>query len=235
MLLFQSKIDPFSSFTINLGPLYVDRVFDSLLTRQGVKDVFRMTDGERFANYLEYLRKNTNPNSHNQYAFTQFYKGHFYQRLAHHSSSNRDGQHFREKALCYYQTYLELSGLPDESQYYAQWQIGMLQDTLKYPWLLAEDALLKASALDPIRGEAIKKIIDHYILNKEWNRAHQYSAIAMHKFFNKNPIAYRRWFIDFEAYNWRVARTHRILSYRLAHLTKKSSADGTVNNQAISQ
>jgi len=235
MALFQSKIDPFSSFTINLGPLYVERVFDSLLTGQGAKDVSKMGDGERFGSYLEYLKKKTNPNSHIQYAFIQFYKAHFYHQLANHSGSREDGQHFREKALCYYQTYLELSDRLDESQYYTQWQIGMLQDMLKYPWLLVEDALVKASALDPLRGEAIKKIIEHYIHCKEWNMAYHYSAMAIEKFFNKNPIAHRRWFIDFDAYNWKVARTHRIICYKLGFLTTKFPADGTVNNQTIPQ
>jgi hypothetical protein len=194
-----------------------------------------MSNSERFGYYLNYLKKNTKPNNHIQYTFIQFYKGHFYQQLANHSTSHRDVQHSLEKALCYYQTYLELSDRPDESQYYAQWQIGVLQDTLKYPWLLAEDALLKASAIDPIRGEAIKKIIEHYIINKQWNRAYHYSTIAMGKFFNKNPIADRRWFIDFDAYNWRVARIHRLICYKSGHLTKKIPADGTVNNQATTQ
>jgi len=235
MSLFQSKIDPFCSFTINLGPLYVDRVFDSLLIRQGVKDVFKMGNMERFGNYLEYLKKKTNPNSRLQYAVVQFYKGHFYNQLANHSGSLQDVQHFREKALCYYQIYLEISDRQDESRYYAQWQTGMLQDMLKYPWLLAEDSLLKASALDPLRGEAIKKIIEYYIQFKEWNMAHHYSTMAMGKFFNKNPVAHRRWFINFDAYNWNVARIHRIICYKLGYLTTKFPADGTVNNQAISQ
>jgi hypothetical protein len=235
MPLFQSKINPFSSLTINLGPLYVDRVFDSLLIRQGVRDVSKMDDTERFANYLEYLKKKANPNNRIQYSVIQFYKGHFYHQLANQSGSRQDVQHFREKALCYYQTYLELSDRPDESQYYAQWQTGMLQDMLRYPWLLAEDALLKASEFDPLRGEAIKRIIEHYIHCKEWNMAHHYSAMAMDKFFDKNPVAHRRWFIDFDAYNWNVATTHRIICYKLGYLTPKFLADGTVNNQAVSQ
>jgi hypothetical protein len=235
MPLFQTKIDPFSSFTINLGPLYVERVFDSLLTRQGVNGVGCMNAAERFQRYLDYLKKKTNPNNHTQYTITQFYKGHFYHQLANHSIQKESAQHFREKALCYYQNYLELSARAEESRYYAQWQTGMLQDLLKYPWPLAEDSLVKAGDIDPLRGEAIKKIIDHYIQFKEWKRAYSYSLKAVSKFVDKNPVAHRRWFIDFDAYNWKLLRTHRIICYKLGYLQEKNTVHGTTNNQAISQ
>jgi hypothetical protein len=230
MSLFHSKIDPFSSFTINLGPLYVERVFDSLLTKQGVNNVCRMSATARFGHYLAYLRRITGTTTRAQYAVTQFYKGHFYQQLANQSSPEENTTHFREKALCYYQTYLELTDRLDESKYYAQWQVGMLQDTLKYPWSLAEDALLKASVIDPLRGEPIKKIVDHYIRNKEWENAYPYSSTAITKFFDKNPVANRRWYVDFDAYNWRVTKTHRIISYKLGYLKEKNTANGTTIN-----
>lgn len=235
MLLFHSKIDPYSSFTLNLGPLYVERVFDSLLTRQGVNDVFKMNDMERFGYYLEYVKQKSNPNSRSQFTFLQFYKGYFYQQLANHSFTHNEVQHFREKVLCYYQTYLELSTHTDESIYYAQWQIGMLLDKLKYSWVLAEDSLLKASALDPLRGEAIKKIIEHYVHCKQWNKAYHYSAMAIHRFLDKNPVARRRWFIDFDAYNWNVVRAHRDICYKLGYLNEIFPTDGTVDKKAIPQ
>jgi hypothetical protein len=235
MLLFHSKIDLYSSFTLNLGPLYVERVFDSLLTRQGVNDVFQMNDIERFVHYLEYIRQKSNPNSRSQFTFIQFYKGHFYQQLANHSCPRNDVQHFLEKALCYYQTYLELSIHIDESIYYAQWQIGMLQDRLRYPWPQAEYSLLKASAFDPLRGEAIKKIIEHYVYNKQWNKAFHYSTMAMDQFMNKNPVARRRWFIDFDAYNWNIVKTHRTICFKLGYLTEKLTTDGPVDKEAIAQ
>lgn len=235
MILFQPKIDPFSSYTINLGPLYVERVFDSLLSRQGAKDVFRMGDIERLKNYLEYLQQKNRTNSRIQYTFIQFYKAHFYHQLAIHSSTRKNVQHFGEKALCYYQVYLEISDKIDESKYYAQWQIGMLQDKLKYPWMLVEDALLKASAIDRLRGEPIKRIIEHYILVKQWKMAHHYSEMAIDRFWDKNPVAQRRWFIDFDAYNWNIVRMHRTICNKLGNSTEKFSADGTLNKEAIPQ
>jgi len=235
MALFHSKIDAFSSFTINLGPLYVERVFDSLLTRQGVKDVGCMGAAERFERYLDYLKNTTNLHNHTQYAVTQFYKGHFYQQLANQSIQKESAQHFREKALCYFQNYLELSARPEESRYYAQWQTGVLQDLLNYPWPLAEDSFVKASAIDTLRGEAVKRIIDHYVQVKEWRRAYSYSSTAISKFLDKNPVAHRRWFVDFDAYNWSVLKTHRIICYKLGYIKEKNTGSGTTDTQTVPQ
>jgi hypothetical protein len=235
MALFQTKIDPFSSFTINLGPLYVERVFDSLLIRQGVNAVGCMGAAERFEHYLDYLKRKTNPKNHTQYAVTQFYKGHFYQQLANHSIQKDSGQHFREKALCYYQNYLELSARPEESRYYAQWQTGVLQNLLNYSWPLAEDSLVKASAIDGLRGEAMKRIIDHYVRTRNCKRAYPYSSIAINKFVDKNPVANRRWFVEFDAYDWSMLKTHRIICYKLGYITEKNTTSGTASNQTITQ
>ena len=227
MLLFQSKIDPFSSFTINLGPQYVERVFDSLLTKKNTIATYKMDPATRFGHYLAYLRQIAARVSPKQYPVLQFYNGHFYQQLANHSACRKNTVHFQEKALCYYQAYLERAHPTDESRYYAQWQAGMLQDDLQYPWPLAEKSLLKAADIDPLRGEPIKKIIDHYIQKKEWAKAYSYSSIAMNRFFDKNPIAARRWFIDFDAYNFSVLKKHRFIQTR--SLKEKKTANATAH------
>jgi hypothetical protein len=225
MFPFRSKIDPFSAFTINLGPLYVERVFDSLLTKDGVESLAQMNAGERFTHYLDYLKTNIDIHNHTQYAITQFYKGHFYQQLAPHSASQETAQHFEEKALCYYQNYLELAEQEAESRYYAQWQSGILQDTLKYPWQSVEDSLQKAAVLDPTRGEAMKKLIEHYIAAREWKMAYCQSKLAVEKYFDKNPVAYRRWFVDFDAYNWSVLTRHRTICIYLGYIREAEEAN----------
>jgi hypothetical protein len=224
MSLFRSKIDPFSCYTINLGPLYLERVFDSLLTRQGIQQVVLISAKERFERYLDYLKKRTDPGNRVQYGVIQFYKGHFYQQLAAHSAQYETVQHFQEKALCYYQTYLEFPDRQDESRYYAHWQIGMLQYMLKYPWQQSENSLLEAGAIDPVRGEALKKIVDHYMQIKDWENAYRHSSAAVKSFFDKNPVAHRRWFVDLNAYNWNVINTHLIICYKLGYLREAGKA-----------
>jgi hypothetical protein len=241
MSLLSPKIDPFSSFTINLGPLYVERVFDSLLTRQGVKDVIRMSAIVRLENYLRFLKQISSISHPRQYVIIQFYKGHFYQQLANLWINRENTTHFQEKALCYYQTYLELIERPDESQYYAQWQTGILQYNLRYPWPEVEGSLVKASAIDPVRGEAVKKIIEHHSQNKEWAKAYPYSSYAVKKFFEKNPAATRRWFIDFDAYNWKVINAHLTICDQLGYHVEadkfydqiKYVTNGTILDKAV--
>ena len=224
MSFFRKKINPFSSFTINLGPLYVERVFDSVLTLEGVNEVVRMPASERFERYLEYLRKKVDIGDPEHYTLIQFYKAHFCQQLANHANHQEITRHFQEKALCYYQNYLELIGHTDESLYYAQWQTGILQDSLYYPWPLVEDSLLKAYALDPVRGEPLKKLVDYHMRVKEWKTAYSYSAIALKSHFDKNPSADRRWFLEFDAYNWNVTHKHLTICYKLGYAAEAGKA-----------
>ena len=208
MRLFASKLDPFCSFTINLGPLYAERIFDRCLTLEGVANIVRMPARERYERYLDRLKLQIPKSRRTQYAFIQFYLGHFCHQLANHSPERANALHFREKALCYYQSFLEIATNNDESRYYAQWQTGMLQDALHYPWSQSESSLLKANLIDPLRGEGMKKITQHYIQNREWPTAFIYSTKSMNQFCGKHPAATRRWFIDFDAYNWNVLHAH---------------------------
>jgi hypothetical protein len=225
MFPFHSKIDPFSAFTINLGPLYVERVFDSLLTQEGVKGMVQMNAADRYALYLGYLKSTIDVHNHTQYAITQFYKGHFYHQLASQFTSRETALHFQEKALCYYQNYLELAEREEESRYFAQWQSGMLQDTLNYPWPSVEDSLKKATPIDPIRGEAVKKIVEHYIASGEWKKAYSHSKLAIEKYFDKNPVSHRRWFVDFDAYNWSVLTRHHTICLYLGYVSEAEAAN----------
>ena len=224
MWLFASKLDPFSSFTINLGPLYAERVFDRCLTLEGIENVVRMPAKERYERYLAWLKSQIPKSNRVQYTFIQFYLGYFCHQLSNYLPERVNVLHFREKALCYYQSFLEIASNNDEGRYYAQWQTGMLQDSLHYPWPQCESSLLKANLLDPIRGEAIRKIIQHYIQKREWSTAYSYSASAVNQFLDKRPAAKRRWFIDFDAYNRNVLRTHfdicqSLGNYREAEIT----------------
>jgi hypothetical protein len=225
MFQFRSKIDPFSAFTINLGPLYVERVFDSLLTREGIVGMVQINSAERFTLYIEYLKTNTKARNHTQYAVTQFYKGYFFQRLADHSTDSETARHYQEKALCHYQNYLDLADREDESLFYAQWQMGELLDVLNYTWSLVEENLQMAATTDSLRGEPMKKIVGHFIATREWKKAYPHSKTATDKYFDKNPVAYRRWYVDFDAYNWSVLSRHRAICLNLGRVREAEEAN----------
>jgi hypothetical protein len=226
MSFFHTKIDPFSDLSINLGPLYVDRVFDSLLVQLGV-EIRVLSPTIRYAAYLDYLMGQKGISSQHHAAILQFYKGHFHQQLAIHVDASISARHHQEKALCYYQEYLEMTAGNEQSHYYAQWQAGLLQDTLQYPWQQTEEALLKATRIDPARGEGLLKIVQHYFQSRQWAQAWHYSSTAVERFLWKNPVADRRWYVDFAAYDKNLLRIHKLIHHKLTH--------GTANTQAISQ
>lgn len=233
MLLLRSKIEPFCAFTIDLGPQYVERVFDSLLTRQGIKQVVLMPAASRLERYLELLHGEVHHSGRRRYAIIQFYIAHFYQQLAGvlaqsgvsrqsgapgESVESDTGRHFREKAICHYESYLELAEDSAESRFYARWQSGLLQYELDYPWSQVEAALLKATTSDPLRGEPLKNLIDHYCRSKSWRTAYSLSVLAMKTYFGQNPAAHRRWFVDFAAYDWHLLQNHLTICYKLGRI-----------------
>lgn len=227
MLLLHSKIEPFCAFTIDLGPQYVERVFDSLLTRQGIKQVVLMPAAERLERYLDLLHGEVHHSGRRRYAIIQFYIAHFCQQLAvvlgqsvapGESVQPDAGRHFREKAICHYESYLELAGDNAESRFYARWQSALLQYELDYPWPQIEAALLKATTFDPLRGEPLRQLIDHYCRSKSWRTAYSLSTLAMKTYLGHNPIANRRWFVDFAAYDWHLLQNHLIICYKLGRV-----------------
>ena len=218
------KIDPYCPFTINLGPLYVERVFDSILTRQGVRQVVLMSAPDRLERYLQYLHRQAHNGNLRQYIFIQFYIAHFSQQLAGQPGQQEYSRHLREKAICHYESYLELADDTAESRFYAQWQIALLQDELEYPWSQTESSLLRATTFDPLRGEPLKKLIDHYSRKKAWKTAYSLSSLAMRNYFDKHPAATRRWYVDFAAYNWKLIHTHLYTSYKSGQIQEAERA-----------
>jgi hypothetical protein len=79
---------------------------------------------------------------------------------------------------------------------------------LEEPWNLTHQELLKAYAMDPLRGEPIKTIIDYYLQVNEWNMAYLYTKFAKVNFHGKNPYPTRLLFVDEALYVWKFAEAH---------------------------
>jgi len=211
------KINPFCPFAISLGPLYVERALDYQLTLNKVPNIVRMPSTERYEHYLKLLhQKNTNSRT-GEYPYIQFFKGHFYNQLANITFIPQTAQHHREKALCYFQIYLEIADRLEEISFYAQWQIGLLLDVLKYPWAQVKNALLKAYSIDSVRAEPLKALVQHYIKNKDWDKAYAFSSVLLRDHLDRNPATTRRWFIDSNAYNWNLLYQHFSICYKTGY------------------
>jgi len=137
----------------------------------------------------------------------------FYLAQSYHDSAsvvdNLEENHERlRRSLKYYKERTErLDGYAEEI-YYAQFRIGTIMRTLEEPWNLTHQELLKAYAMDSMRGESIKMIIDHYLQMSEWNLAYLYTKFAKENFHGNNPYPHRLLFVDEALYVWKFAEAH---------------------------
>lgn len=135
----------------------------------------------------------------------------------HDAASIKDNKEENEerlrRSLKYYR---ERVSRPDgyaEEIYYAQYRIGTIMRIIEEPWHLTHMELLKAYQIDPLRGESIKVIIDHYLQMGDWNMAYLYSKFAKTTFHGKNPYPTRLLFVDEATYVWRFAEAHAAAAF----------------------
>ena len=137
----------------------------------------------------------------------------FYTAQSYHdSASMRDNKEENEerlrRALRYYRERISRNdGYPEEI-FYSQYRVGTIMRILEEPWHLTHQELLKAYAIDPLRAESIKVIIDYYLQMNEWNMAYLYSKFAKNTFHQKNPYPTRLLFVDEATYVWKIAEAH---------------------------
>ena len=89
------------------------------------------------------------------------------------------------RSLKYYRERVNRFDGYEEERYYSQFRIGSIMRSLEEPWCDTMQELLKAYAMDPLRAESIKLIIDHYLGNGEWHLAYLYSKFAKANFSGK--------------------------------------------------
>jgi glycosyltransferase involved in cell wall biosynthesis len=142
-----------------------------------------------------------------------FYLAQSYHDSASVSDNFEENQERLRRSLKYYKERTErLDGYAEEI-YYAQFRIGTIMRNLEDPWNLTHQELLKAYAMDPLRGESIKVIIDYYLQMGEWHMAYLYTKFAKENFHGKNPYPNRLLFVDEALYVWKFAESHAAASF----------------------
>ena len=137
----------------------------------------------------------------------------FYTAQSYHdSASMKDNKEENEerlrRSLKYYRERVSRTdGYPEEI-YYAQYRVGAIMRVLEEPWALTHQELLKAYAIDPLRGESIKVIIDYYLQMSDWHMAYLYTKFAKTTFHGRNPYPTRLLFVDEATYVWKFAEAH---------------------------
>ena len=135
----------------------------------------------------------------------------------HDAASIKDNKEENEerlrRSLKYYRERVSRNDGYAEEIFYAQYRIGTIMRIIEEPWHLTHMELLKAYQIDPLRGESIKVIIDHYLQMGEWNMAYLYSKFAKTTFHGKNPYPTRLLFVDEATYVWKFAEAHAAASF----------------------
>jgi tetratricopeptide (TPR) repeat protein len=137
----------------------------------------------------------------------------FYTAQSHHDSAsipdNREENEERlRRSLKYYKERTNRMDGYAEEIYYSQYRIGTIMRVLEEPWNLTLQECLKAYAMDPLRGESIKTVIDYYLQTNEWHLAYLYTKFAKENFHGKNPYPTRLLFVDESLYVWKFAEAH---------------------------
>lgn len=137
----------------------------------------------------------------------------FYTAQSYHDSAsipdNKDENEERlRRSLKYYKERTERTDGYVEEIYYSHYRMGTIMRSLEHPWNLTMQQCLKAYAIDPLRGESIKTIVDYYLQMGEWHLAYLYTKFGYETFHGKNPYPKKLLFVDESLYNWKFAEAH---------------------------
>jgi glycosyltransferase involved in cell wall biosynthesis len=112
------------------------------------------------------------------------------------------------RSLKYYKERINRSDGYEEERFYSQFRVGTISKVLEEPWYKVHQEFLKAYAIDPLRAEPIKAIIDYYLSVGEWHNAYIYTTFAKNAFHGNNPYPKRLLFVDESLYVWRFLEVH---------------------------
>ena len=137
-----------------------------------------------------------------------FYTAQSYHDSASMPDNQEENKERLRRSLKYYKERTERTDGYAEEIYYAHYRMGSIMKTLEEPWNLTMQQCLKAYAIDPLRGESIKLIIDYYLQMGEWHLAYLYTKFGYENFHNKNPYPTRLLFVEEALYTWKFAEAH---------------------------
>lgn len=159
----------------------------------------------------------------------------FYTAQSYHDSAsipdNKDENDERlRRSIKYYKERTERTDGYVEEIYYSHHRIGSIMRAMEAPWHETVQQCLKAYAFDPLRGESIKTIIDHYLQVSEWSLAYLYTKFAYENFHGKNPFPTRLLFVDESLYVWRFAEAHAAAAFYCGKKEEAKNAYDSILN-----
>ncbi len=152
----------------------------------------------------------------------------FYTAQSYHDSASlpdnkEENEERLRRSLKYYRERVGRSDGYSEEIFYSQYRIGTIMRTIEEPWNMTHQECLKAYAMDPLRGEPIKTIIDYYLQVGEWHLAYLYTKFAKANFHGKNPYPKRLLFVDESLYVWKFAESHAAACFYTGRMDEAKS------------
>lgn len=150
----------------------------------------------------------------------------FYTAQSYHDSAcivgnEPENQERLRRAIKYYKERIDHnSGYPEE-RFYAQFRIGTIMYRLQRPFHEVEEQMMQAFRIDPVRGEPMNVLIEHYQQLGDWNMAYFYSKFCHSTYHNNNPYPHRVLFLDSKLYEWKFLELYANSCY---HVNKKEDA-----------
>ena len=159
---------------------------------------------EKYIQYSRILKEQRL--SKNDLCWRSFLTGYFGQQAGLYSADKNEQVHLFKQSLADYQLFQDTgrNNHPD-THYFAQWQIGSLQYSLRYEWSVAEESYLKAMEYEAERGEALREIIVYQSIQENWFVANIYSSYCMRQYLGKTPSK-GKWFINTSFYQWKILK-----------------------------
>jgi glycosyltransferase involved in cell wall biosynthesis len=153
----------------------------------------------------------------------------FYTAQSYHDSASlpdnkEENEERMRRSMKYYRERISRTDGYAEEVFYSQYRVGTIMRILEEPWNLTHQELLKAYAMDPLRGEPIKTIIDYYLQVNEWNMAYLYTKFAKVNFQGKNPYPTRLLFVDEALYVWKFAEAHAAACFYTGRMDEARSS-----------
>lgn len=159
-----------------------------------------------------------------------FYTAQSYHDSAQVKNNKEENEERLRRALKFYKERVDRNDGYPEERYYSQYRIGSIMRNLEEPWSLTMQELLKAYAIEPLRAEPLKVIIDHYLQVGEWHLAYLYSKFCRSNFHNKNPYPKRLLFVDQSLYEWKLSEVHAAACYYTGRIDEAKSTYQDVIN-----
>lgn len=187
------------------GPNHIDDLFEYLFNLEKNMALCLL---ERYKKYVALL----NTNKINSYIPKKwqinFLKGYLHQQVGYYTEEIERKNELYTYSLNNYKTFLDYKKGEKDFQFFAQWQLGVIQELLNFSWAEVEITYLKAFEVYPQRGESIRNILYHYYNLRDWKIGYIYSSFCINHFYGSIPLGNKTWHIDTYFYTWRILYYH---------------------------